>query len=312
MKDPETERAAKRILVISFSQSGQLREIVRSLLAPLRENASIDIVDEVLQPVTPFPFPWSLYQFLDVFPESFQEVGCRLEQLNADQRDHFDLVIVAYQVWYLSPSIPISSFLQSQEAKRLLQNKPVVTIVGARNMWYRAQERIKSHLRAADARLIGHIALTDRALNLVSVITIVRWMLSGKKDRLLGLLPRPGVSEEDIGRCAAFGRMIADALLQPAAPNIQDGLNRAGACRVVPHLLFLENTAARAFRIWSNLILRRGGRGSANRKAVVRMFGFYLACGIALLSPLSFLLFYLTLPVRRPAVQRQIEQVDQY
>jgi hypothetical protein len=193
-----TRDSVKRVLVISFSQSGQLREIVGSLLGPLRENAAIRVVDEVLKPAPPFPFPWSAYRFLDVFPESFREIPCQLEALDIDPAENFDLVIIAYQVWYLSPSIPISSFLQSDEAKALLKNKAIITIVGCRNMWYRAHERIKEHLRALDARLIGHIALTDHAFNLVSVITIVRWMLSGKKDHLFGVLPKPGVSEADI------------------------------------------------------------------------------------------------------------------
>jgi hypothetical protein len=306
MNESDREAPRKRILVVSFSQSGQLFEIVRSLLMPFCDKAEIEIIQAVLKPITSFPFPWPAYQFLDVFPESFQEIACPLERLDVDSRDRFDLAIIAYQVWYLSPSLPVSSFLQSEEGRCILRNTPVVTIVGARNMWYRAHERVKDHLRNADARLIGHIALTDRALNLVSVLTIVHWMLSGKKERWLGLLPQPGVAEKDIARCSAFGQIIARTISEPAIPNIQNSLNAAGACRVVPHLLALENAASGAFRIWSDLIRRQRGR---RRRLLVRIFGMYLASGIALLSPLSFLLFYLALPFRRPAVQRQMQKV---
>jgi len=191
----------------------------------------------------------------------------------------------------------------------LLEGTPVLTIVGCRNMWFRAHALVKSRLRDMKARRVGHIVLMDRAYHLVSVITILYWMLTGRKDRLLGLFPRPGVSDQDIDRCSEYGKLIADALSSPAIPNIQDELNRRSACRVVPHLMWLEDRAARAFDIWSKLILKKGGRGDPRRKWAVRVFGWYLASVIALFSPLGFLAFYLALPFRRAAVERRVEQV---
>jgi hypothetical protein len=301
-----------KILVISFSQSGQLSQIMTSFLAPLRENTEIGIVETVLEPLPPFPFPWSAYQFLDVFPESDQLISRPLGGLKADLRQDFDLVIIAYQVWYLSPSIPISSFLRSPTAKTLLKNRRVLTVVACRNMWYRAHELVKKYLHEVDAQLIGHVVLTDKALNLVSVVTVVYWMLSGRKDRLLGLFPKPGISEEDIRRCSVFGSLIASTLSHPFALDIQNCLNQAGACRVVPHLLLLENAASRAFQVWSSLILRTGGRSPLRRRALVVAFGLYLACGIAILSPLLLVIFYVTYPLRRRAVQRRVDRVYRY
>jgi hypothetical protein len=306
MTDVEPGALPRRVLVISYSQSGQLDAIVSALVTPFKE-AGIAVAHAVLWPVPPFPFPWSAFRFLDVFPESFQEIPCRLEPLPAADGDDFDLILIAYQVWYLSPSRPISSFLQHPDARRLLRDRPVLTVVGARNMWYRAHERIKQHLRASGARLIGHIALTDRAFNLVSVITIVYWMLSGRKQRLLGLFPKPGIDEKDIARCAAWAAIVGEALSHGRVAEVQARLNEAGACRIVPHLMALESAASRAFRAWSALILR--AKTPRSRGILVRTFGFYLACGIALLSPVLFLLFYLTLPLRRAAVQRQVDQV---
>ena len=146
IKNPEDENSAsgcfaKKILVVSYSQSGQLDRIVASLLAPLRSQATI--IEEKLAPSTPFPFPWPIHQFLDVFPEAFRGIPCPLQPLKSTASDRYDLVIMAYQVWYLAPSIPISSFLQSREAKSLLQGTPILTIVGCRNMWFRAHAIVR-------------------------------------------------------------------------------------------------------------------------------------------------------------------------
>jgi hypothetical protein len=306
--DRAAGRPAKRVLIVSFSQSGQLDRIVETLLAPLRA-AGHDLIEERLTPTVPYPFPWTVHQFLDVFPEAFRGVPCALEPLKTPVSQRYDLVILAYQVWYLAPSIPISSFLQSDEAPPLLRGAPVVSIVGCRNMWLRAHEIVKGRLRAVGARPVGHIVLMDRAYHLVSVITILYWMLTGRKDRLLGLFPKPGVSEADIARCADYGELVGRALSSPTFPDIQDRLNELSAGRVVPHLMFMENQAVRVFDIWSKILLGKGSRGDARRRGTVRLFGWYLGITVMLFSPLSFLLFYLSLPFRRAAVDRQIEQV---
>jgi hypothetical protein len=304
-------RALKKILVVSFSQSGQLHRIVASLLAPLRMNAFVKIIEETLRPVSPFPFPWSTYRFLDVFPEAFRGIPCALEPLRYSE-DRYDLVILAYQVWYLAPSIPIASFLQSPRVKALLEDTPVLTITGCRNMWFRAHDKVKRYLRAADARLVGHIVLTDKAYNLVSVITILYWMLTGRKDRMLGFFPLPGVSEEAIARCSVLGQVVADALSRPTFSHIQDRLNDLSACPIIPHLMFMEDRGAKVFDLWSQWIIAKGGPGDPRRRPRTRIFGCGLLCAIALFSPLLFLLFYVTLPFRRSGVHRQIQQVYRY
>jgi hypothetical protein len=308
MTQIEPETRLKRILVISYSQSGQLDEIIDSFLTSFKREG-IEIILESIHPVAPFPFPWSIYGFLDVFPESFQGRPIPLHPLKVSPDAEFDLVVIGYQVWYLAPSLPVGSFLQCPDALRLLQCKPVITIVGARNMWYRAHEQVKAHLRMAGARLVGHIALTDRAFNLVSVVTILYWMLGGKKERLLGLFPKPGISLDDIAGCADFGSIVLEGLAAPGLPTLQRRLDEAGACRVVPHLMALERVASQAFRIWSNWILHANER---RRSWLVRIFGFYLAAGIALISPLSLLLFNLALPFRGASIKREIEGVRQY
>lgn len=312
---PDTEKIGsgqRKVLVISFSQSGQLAGVVASLLAPLRACPSVEVVCETLRPIPSFPFPWPAFQFLDAFAESFLETPCALEPPQIDLNDSYDLVIIAYQVWYLAPSIPVSSFLQSEAARALLNNKPVVTIVACRNMWVRAHDRVKGRLRAASAHLVGHIALTDRALNLVSAVTIVAWMLTGKRDRLLGLFPKPGISERDVARCALFGKIIADSLTAPTISNVQIRLSKLGACNVVPHLLALENIGARIFKRWSVWIAQRGKPGDPRRRTLVWIFGWYLICAIALASPLSFLAFYMMLPFRRRGLEQQVQSVQSY
>src|SRR5258708_16681857 len=127
----------KKILVIYFTQSGQQRRILQSLVRPLLQSGH-EVQWEELAPQEPFPFPWSAYQFFNAFPETFAQRPLTLKPLSPTASENHDLIILGYQPWLLTPSRPMSSFLQSEEGRRILNNKNVLTILGCRNKIGRA------------------------------------------------------------------------------------------------------------------------------------------------------------------------------
>jgi hypothetical protein len=295
----------KHILVISYSQSGQLDEIAASVLGPLAEDPGVDVTAVRLRPEPDYPFPWDTRRFCDVFPESFQEIPCRLAPLDVDLDASYDLVVMAYTVWFLSPSIPVSAFLQSPEARRLLDGRPVVTLIGCRNMWLRAQEKVKARIAAAGGRLIGNIVLGDRSGNLTGVVTIAYWMLTGNKTRFLKIFPLPGVDPADIRGARRFGIVMRKALAQAPPVLDQAFLNAIGAVRVEPAYILFEKRIARVFTIWSRLIRAKGGPGSPARQGRVRLFFYYLLAAIILLAPAAAVFSRLILLVRRDRLNRE-------
>ena len=158
----------KRVLVVSYSQTGQLTQIVRSVLGPLAESGQVELVFEELRPVPPYPFPWTALAFADVFPESLEGIPCRLQPFQFDAEAHYDAILLAYQVWYLSPSIPVNTFLKSPAAARVMQGRPVVTVIGCRNMWLQAHETVKARIADLGAANAGNIVLMDKAPNLLA------------------------------------------------------------------------------------------------------------------------------------------------
>ena len=70
----------KRVLVVNYSQTGQLSDITERVIAPLRA-AGHDVHLETLVPETPFPFPWPIVDFFDAFPECVQLDAPPLRQL---------------------------------------------------------------------------------------------------------------------------------------------------------------------------------------------------------------------------------------
>lgn len=299
----------KRVLVVTWSQSGQLTGIVDRVVAPLRA-AGHAVQVETLQPATPFPFPWPVIDFVDAFPECVQLDPPPLAPLSSAVDGNFDLILLAYQVWYLAPSLPMTAFLQSAEARRLLAGKPVVTLVACRNMWLTAQQTMRRLIAGAGGRLIDHIAFTDRGHPLATFITTPRWVLTGRRDAFFGL-PPAGVAEDDVRGAARFGRALAAGLDRDAEKNGEPMLQGLAAVTVNPRLAISEKAGSRAFRVWSKLIRLAGKRGQWRRRALLALFAVYLVCMIVTVVPLSLLVQSALKPLLRGRLARLKEKLEQ-
>lgn len=301
----------KNVLVIQYSQTGQAIDIVRSVLSPLEKDENIHITYETIKPLNDYPFPWTSKVFFETFPETHQEVPCPLKPFSFDPSIDYDLIVIGYQVWYLTPSIPINSFMLSAEAQKVINNKPVVTIIGCRNMWAMAQEKMKQKIKDSGGHLVGNIALVDKAPNLVSVATILRWMLTGKKDEFALIFPKSGVSDKDIKESSRFGTVIRTALLQNMQALDQQALNKLGAVNIFPNLVMLEKRANGLFGFWSKFIREKGGPFDPNRKFRMRIFTTYLFIGIVILSPITTIISWILGFFLKSKIQSQVDYFSQ-
>ena len=295
----------KRILVIYYTQSGQLKEIADNFVAPFqKQGIPVDFYE--IQMETPYPFPWTNESFFGAFPESFLELPQPIKAMPPDiETQEYDLVVLAYQVWYLSPSIPVTSFLKSQQARVLLEGKPVVTLSGTRNMWIKAQEKVRNMLVKKGARIVANIALTDRHYNHISVLTIVHWLFTGKKDKYLGIFPLPGVSQKDITNATQYGELVLNHSQKGEyQQSLQKEIVAQGGVQVKPFLLSAEKKANRLFGIWARAIYQ-----SPRRKFLLKCFNTYLYFAIWILMPIVWLFYWLTYPLFYKKIRRECKEV---
>lgn len=295
----------KRILVIYYTQSGQLKEIADNFVAPFqKQGIPVDFYE--IQMETPYPFPWTNESFFGAFPESFLELPQPIKAMPPDiETQEYDLVVLAYQVWYLSPSIPVTSFLKSEQARVLLEGKPVVTLSGTRNMWIKAQEKVRNMLVKKGARIVANIALTDRHYNHISVLTIVHWIFTGKKDKYLGVFPLPGVSQKDITNATQYGELVLNHSQKGEyQQSLQKEIVAQGGVQVKPFLLSAEKKANRLFGIWARAIYQ-----SPRRKFLLKCFHAYLYFAIWILMPIVWLFYWLTYPLFYKKIRRECKEV---
>lgn len=295
----------KRILAIYFTQTGQQEAIVQSLLKPFVE-AGDEVHFERLKLVDNYPFPWSAFTFFNAFPETFTQQPLPLQPLSARAFEAYDLVVLGYQPWFLTPSRPISSFLQSPDATRILKGKRVVTILGCRNMWLGAQEKIKRRLLDLQANLVGHVALVDKSGNLTSLVTILRWMLAGKKEPFW-FFPAAGVAPQDVTHASAFGKILQNTMDAGNFDGLQKDLNAEGAILVKPNLVLMEKRGQKAFSVWAKFVINGGPSGSKGRNMRVRIFMRALPTAIVILSPLLWVVSQILLVVKHRHLSQEAE-----
>lgn len=295
----------KHVLVVTYSQSGQATRITKNVLQPLEADADITVHYHTVNTIPAFPFPWDGKTFFEAFPETYLEIPFELEPLTINESIDYDLVVIGYSIWYLTPSIPINSFMVSDAAKRLMKGKPVITIMGSRNMWVMAQEKMKRKIANNGGQLVGNIALVDKAYNLVSVLTILRWMLTGKQDPFW-IFPASGVAAEEIKGSTKFGEVIRPFLKSEFTIKMQEELNQLGAVTIFPNLLLLEKRANGLFKFWANYIRKKGDFLAPERNLRVKIYRNYLFIGIFILSPLTTVVSWFYGLIFKKKIQKQV------
>jgi len=276
----------KKVLVIYYSQAGQLKRVMDSFISKLNdEEISLDI--RAIKPKNEYPFPWPFYTFFDEFPESVFMDGCEIDELE-NISDDYDLIILGYTVWYMAPAIPITAFLQSEQAKKIFKNKPVVTVVACRDMWITAQEKVKQKLNELEAKHIDHVSFVDQSGSVLSLITLPTYMLTGDK-KYFSFLPSAGISDEDINSADRFGLRLNQALHNSQELNYTPLLKNLGACTVNGKLIATERIANRSFKIWSRFIKFFGSKYSLGRKFAITIYVVFLIIMLLTLVPINII-----------------------
>lgn len=285
----------KKVLVLRFSQSGQLNTLTDSFVSALRADPGISLHVETIEPRRPFPFPWGFFTFLDAFPESYHLRGPELKPLSLTGDEDFDLIVLPYQVWYLAPSQPVTAFLQHPVAKKLLKGKPVVTLIACRNMWLMAQEKVKGLLAATGARLLDNVVYVDPGPTLATFFTTPKWVLSGSRKGFWGM-PDAGLNDTQIQSARRFGKALAESLHADREKSTQPLLAGLGAATVDPRLYFSEKAASRSFHVWGKLLMAAGKPGAPQRVPLLAIYVTFLIVMIITVVPTSILIQTLLRP----------------
>ena len=267
-----------RILLVSYSQTGQLTTLAENFIQPLRNQQDIQIEHLQLEPEQPFPFPWGFTRFFNTFPETV----------------------------HLQPTPIKTPHFQHEKAKQILKDTPVITLIGCRNMWLQAQEKVKMLLQTCGAKLIGNVVKVDQSNDWASFITTPMWMLTGKK-KAYDWLPSAGIAESEMQDVQRFGNKLLQ-IFQQNQPLDQSIFRNMQAVKIDEKLMMSEKVGARSFYLWGKLLIKCGQISPYLRQGMLYFYIVFLIAMIVTVVPISALIKRLL----KPLIQKKLEQQKKY
>lgn len=296
-----------RVLIVYYSQSGEAERSAKAFAEGL-QSAGASVVFEALRPRADYPFPWrSPRRFFDNMPEAMLGLPPEIETPAFEAEARFDLVVIVYPVWFLSPAPVVQAFFKSAHAA-VLRDADVIAVSVSRNMWHNASERMKRLLAEAGARHRDTVAVTHQGSALLTLVSTPRALLFGKSDRLLGVFPRAGVAEDDMGRVRRLGAVAAARLADAGASG---GPLLAGEPAVAIKRWFVvpELLAWYFFYAWAQFIRFLGRVHGGLRAVGVYAFAIFLVCLILVALPCTLLGTWLAYPVVRRRLDAYIARL---
>lgn len=219
------------VLIVYYSFTGQAKRAADATDAVVRA-AGHDVTALRLEVADPDarltrPLAWAQITAWGRKASAGETVPVLLDPPSAARGD-YDLVLLFTNTWSFSPSVPIQSFLKSQDGRRLLGGKPVAIYVICRGFWRSNLAKTTALVEAAGGRVIGGEAFVHPGAWLTSTIQTVRHMMSTTDQRRWGVLPLPafGLSEASMSRLEPFTLRALDAAAGGSAQADPSGFDR--------------------------------------------------------------------------------------
>jgi hypothetical protein len=262
---------------------------METFVAPLKNLPGVELTLARLEPVSPYPFPWrTLSRLLSIFPECHRGGGGGVRPLAAGTDRPFDLVILAYQVWFLAPSLPVQDFFRSADA-RVLRGARVITVCVSRNMWHSCSETMKQMLAEAGAMHLDNVVVNHQGPPYATFVSVPRLLLLGKRDRFLGVFPPAEVAPQDLDRVRRLGEAVAEQLRTRDAWPDRPLLAGQGAVYVNPRYIVPELVGWYLYQWGTSVVLFAARLGAWARQLAIYLFAVILVAAVLIAVPLMLI-----------------------
>jgi flavodoxin len=262
----------KNLLVIYYSQTGRLKEITANFAKPWNKDYNIDFV-EVKCPSIPFPMGYK--QFFEVFPETVLKLPAEIHY-TIPKKD-YDCIILGFQPWFLHTSIPFCSFMQTEDFRNIVKNKPVILVEDSRNTWRNSLKEVIEETEKNAGNIKGIFVFRDTAKNRSGIFSLFGWLFTGKKKTEDKSSSVGGISSEIIDSADVYGTKAMEAL--NAAERVYT---------VIPHVekeytsIEYEQWAINKYLKWAKFI---GKNNFKHRRLKMLIFRVWLLFMFFFLTP---------------------------
>jgi menaquinone-dependent protoporphyrinogen IX oxidase len=219
-----------RVLLLYYTYTGQSLRVLEAAGEVFRErgcevqNAAIQFTDQrYAERFSRFPMRRVWPDMLSVLPAQKRGATGDIRTPDTVRNGDYDLICIGSPSWWQTVSMPMRSFLRSDEARKLLADKSFAVFVVCRQYWKENLTAVRELAEQQGGRYVDEIHFTYPGDPLRSMLSLTSYLGSGEyRDRYLGVrIPSTNVQPEQLEQTRKFAATLADRLF-----NKRSGLPR--------------------------------------------------------------------------------------
>ncbi len=240
MAASEVAPTKPRILLVYYSYTQQSLRVVEAMADVLRDRgcqvsqAGIQFTDKRwAERFTQMPLRHAYRDILGMLPAQTRGATGEIGIPPAAREGDYNLICFGSPTWFFRPSVPIRSYLKSDEASRILAGKRFTAFVVCRRYWSINLRSVKKLGTKLGGTYIDGIHFTYAGGQIGSLMSLLSYFGKGEnRERYLGIKIPPSLLKPDyLEQAGTFANQLADCLAgedraQTApAPKAQAGMS---------------------------------------------------------------------------------------
>jgi multimeric flavodoxin WrbA len=210
-----------QVLFVYFSVSQQTLRVVEAMSDALRkrgcdvQQARIEFTDpRYADRFSRFPFKHPYLLVAGMFLPQLRHATGQIIVPDTVREGDYDLICIGSPTWWLNPSMPIRSFMESGVAGAVLAGKRFAAIVVCHRYWKSNLATVKKLGIRKGGKFVNGIHFVAAGGPVGSMLALMSYFATGViKDRYLGVrIPPANLQPSYVGECKAFAGELADSL----------------------------------------------------------------------------------------------------
>ena len=210
-----------KVLLLYYSYTGQSQKVLEAAGEVFRErgcevhHAQIELTDErYAERFSRFPMRRVWPDMLSVLQAQKRGEIAEIRTPDTVRDNDYDLICIGSPTWWETASLPMRSFLASDEAQKLLQDKQFAVFVVCRQYWQENLMTVRELAEAHGGRYVDEIHFTYPGDTVRSMLSLTSYLGSGEyRQKYLGVrIPSTNVQPDQLDQTRTFAAALADRL----------------------------------------------------------------------------------------------------
>src|SRR5436190_5663241 len=221
MSSPDVEAKRPRVLFVYYTHTQQALRVCEAMTEELQKRGC-DVTQAGIEFTDPhysknfqvFPFKHAVFGIVPLLLPQLRQKTCQIGIPEAAQQGDYDLVVFGSPTWFFRTAMPLRSYLESDEAKKVLAGKPFSAYVVCRRYWSVNLNEVKRRGIAQGGNYLEGIRFTYEGGQIRSLLSLLSYFGKGEmRERSLGIkIPPTNLKPDFADQARAFADQLADSV----------------------------------------------------------------------------------------------------